>query len=42
MILNRGKSVAEGKVAELGESLEEFFLAKVGSGDDFALADFLS
>ena len=42
MILNRGKSVAEGKVAELGESLEEFFLAKVGSGDDFALADFLA
>lgn len=42
MILNRGKCVAEGKVAELGESLEEFFLAKVGSGDDFALADFLS
>ncbi len=42
MILNRGKCVAEGKVAELGESLEDFFLAKVGSGDDFALADFLS
>ena len=42
MILNHGKSVAEGKVAELGESLEEFFLAKVGSGDDFALADFLA
>lgn len=42
MILNRGKCAAEGKVAELGESLEEFFLAKVGSGDDFALADFLS
>ena len=42
MILNRGKSVAEGKVSELGESLEDFFLAKVGSGDDFALADFLA
>ena len=42
MILNRGKSAAEGKVSELGESLEEFFLAKVGSGDDFALADFLA
>ena len=42
MILNHGKSVAEGKVSELGESLEEFFLAKVGSGDDFALADFLA
>ena len=42
MILNHGRSVAEGRVAELGESLEEFFLAKVGSGDDFALADFLA
>ena len=42
MILNHGKSAAEGKVSELGESLEEFFLAKVGSGDDFALADFLA
>jgi len=42
MILNHGMSVAEGRVAELGESLEEFFLAKVGSGDDFALADFLA
>ena len=42
MILNRGKCAAEGKVSELGESLEDFFLAKVGSGDDFALADFLS
>jgi ABC-2 type transport system ATP-binding protein len=42
MILNRGKCVAEGKVSELGESLEDFFLAKVGSGDDFALADFLA
>jgi ABC-2 type transport system ATP-binding protein len=42
MILNHGKSVAEGKVSELGESLEEFFLAKVGSGDEFALADFLA
>ena len=42
MILNHGKSVAEGKVSELGESLEDFFLAKVGSGDEFALADFLA
>ena len=40
--IKRGKSAAEGKVSELGESLEEFFLAKVGSGDDFALADFLA
>lgn len=42
MILNHGKSVAEGKVGELGTSLEEFFLAKVGNADDFALADFLA
>jgi len=42
MILNHGKCVAEGKVAELGTSLEEFFLAKVGDADDFRLAPFLS
>ena len=42
MILNHGRQVAEGKVAELGESLEDFFLAKVGSADEFVLADFLS
>lgn len=42
MILNHGKSVAEGKVAELGESLEDFFLAKVGDADEFTLAPFLS
>ena len=42
MILDRGKSVAEGRVADLGESLEEFFLAKVGSADEFVLADFLA
>ena len=41
MILSRGKAVAEGRVAELGTSLEEFFLAKVGSADDFRLAGFL-
>ena len=41
MILNRGKSVAEGCVDELGTSLEEFFLAKVGEAGEFALADFL-
>ena len=41
MILNRGRSVAEGKVAELGTSREEFFLAKVGDVQDFALAPFL-
>lgn len=42
MILNHGKSVAEGDVASLGESLEDFFLAKVGNADEFVLADFLS
>ena len=42
MILNHGKSVAEGRVSDLGESLEDFFLAKVGEADDFVLADFLS
>ena len=42
MILNHGKSVAEGRVGELGTSLEEFFLTKVGNSDDFVLADFLA
>ena len=42
MILNHGRSVAEGRVSELGTSLEEFFLAKVGDADDFVLADFLA
>ena len=42
MILNHGKSVAEGRVDELGTSLEEFFLAEVGDADDFVLADFLA
>ena len=42
MILNHGKVVAEGDVASLGESLEDFFLAKVGNADEFVLADFLS
>ena len=41
MILNRGKVAAEGHVGELGTSLEEFFLAKVGEVGDFHLADFL-
>ncbi|MBO7683953.1 MAG: ABC transporter ATP-binding protein [Kiritimatiellae bacterium] len=41
MIVNRGRKVAEGRVSELGTSLEEFFLAKVGDADDFVLADFL-
>ena len=42
MIVNHGRSVAEGKIGELGTSLEEFFLAKVGEADDFVLADFLA
>ena len=41
MIVNHGKSVAEGRVDELGTSLEEFFLAKVGNVQDFKLAAFL-
>jgi ABC-2 type transport system ATP-binding protein len=40
-ILNKGKVVAEGRVDELGTSLEEFFLAKVGDGESFRLAPFL-
>lgn len=41
MILNHGKSVAEGRVGELGTSLENFFLAKVGEAGEFRLAGFL-
>ena len=41
MILDRGRSVAEGRVDELGTSLEEFFLAKVGDVGSFKLAGFL-
>ena len=41
MILNRGKAVAEGRVDELGTSLEEFLLAKVGNVGEFKLAGFL-
>ena len=41
MILTHGKSVAEGRVDELGTSLEEFFLAKVGDVGAFELAEFL-
>ena len=41
MILNHGRKVAEGKVGELGSSLEDFFLAKVGEAKDFRLAEFL-
>jgi len=42
MIVNHGKAVAEGRIGELGTSLEEFFLAKVGDANDFVLADFLA
>lgn len=41
MILGHGKAVAEGRVSELGTSLEEFFLAKVGDAGEFRLAGFL-
>ena len=40
-ILDRGRKVAEGRVSELGGSLEDFFLAKVGDADDFQVAEFL-
>jgi len=42
MIVNHGKAVAEGRIGELGASLEDFFLAKVGDANDFVLADFLA
>lgn len=42
MIVNHGKAVAEGNVGELGTSLEDFFLAKVGDVNEFVLADFLA
>ena len=41
MIVNHGKSVAEGKIGEIGSSLNDFFLAKVGEGRDFEVAPFL-
>ena len=42
MIVNHGKAVAEGRIGELGASLEDFFLAKIGDADGFVLADFLA
>ena len=42
MIVNHGKSVAEGRVSDMAGSLEDFFLAKVGRADEFVLADFLA
>ena len=41
MIVNHGKAAAEGRVSELGTSLEAFFLAKVGDIQSFELAPFL-
>ena len=40
-ILNHGSVVAGGKVGEIGVSLNEFFLAKVGEGRKFEVAPFL-
>lgn len=42
VILKAGKIAAEGKISELGSSLEEFFLSKVGNVDEFVLANFLA
>lgn len=42
VILNHGEVAAEGEISQLGSSLEEFFLSKVGNADDFVLADFLA
>ena len=41
LILDRGRARAEGRVSELGTSLESFFLSHVGGGDTFAVAEFL-
>lgn len=41
VILNRGAKVAEGAIGELGSSLSDFFLAKVGEGRKFEMAEFL-
>lgn len=40
-ILNHGRKVAEGRVDEIGTSLQDFFLAKVGVGQEFKVAEFL-
>ena len=40
-ILNHGKCVASGRVADIGTSLEKYFLAKVGEGREFKVAEFL-
>ena len=41
-ILDYGKIAAEGKIGEIGESLEAFFLSKVGEGRNFKVAPFLT
>ncbi len=41
LILNQGQVVADGKIGEIGTSLEAFFLAKVGEGRTFEVAPFL-
>lgn len=41
LILDHGRARAEGRVSELGTSLESFFLSHVGGGDSFAVAEFL-
>ena len=41
LIVNHGRCAAEGRVADLGSSLEDFFLAKVGDIKDFRIAGFL-
>ncbi|MBO5647492.1 MAG: ABC transporter ATP-binding protein [Kiritimatiellae bacterium] len=40
-ILNRGEKVTEGEMGKIGQSLSEFFLAKVGEGRAFDVAEFL-
>ncbi|MBR0198449.1 MAG: ABC transporter ATP-binding protein [Kiritimatiellae bacterium] len=41
MILNHGKTVAEGRVGQINGDLGAFFLSKVGEGRDFKIAPFL-
>lgn len=40
-ILDSGRKAAEGKIGEIGGSLERFFLSKVGEGRDFKVPEFL-
>ena len=42
VILNRGEKAAEGRIADMGSSLEEYFLAKVGDARNFKVAEFLA